>query len=175
MLRSLVGSEMCIRDSYIGDPFLRLRRCQFCGFCVLPFSTLDLRSGRHKLPTVPPPRPYRRRTMVIHSPDQFRVQQTAAAAARNAANAAAGRADGGGDVPPAVLAAGADVSREVETDDLLGDATTVHDFDQWSGDVPPARRIQAEIHAAREEDDGINSNVTTRRCLLYTSPSPRDS
>ena len=49
---------------------------------------------------------------------------------------------------------------EVETEDLLGDAT-VHDVDTWNGDQPPGRRIQADVHTERRQEQHIN--VTTRR------------
>ena len=89
--------------------------------------------------------------MVVHSPDKFEVQRAAAVAAQQ------GNA---GTVPPAVLAAGAaeaNVAAEVDTGDLLGDATTVHDWDQ-----PPDRRVQVDVHAARGGEEQ-NINVTTRR------------
>ena len=98
--------------------------------------------------------------MVLHSPDKFEVQRAAAIAAQHGA------------VPPAVLAAGAaagagagdaqNTGTGVQTEDLLGDAATVHDFDNWTEEIPPGQ-VRADVHAAREDGDTGNVNVTTRR------------
>ena len=94
--------------------------------------------------------------MVVHSPNPFDVQRAAAAAAAAAQT---------GNVPPAVLAAGAAAQPEpvVETEDLLGDN---EDFEAWDTNVPPARRLHVDVHA---EEDGHTDNVTTRRGRV---PSP---
>ena len=69
-----------------------------------------------------------------------------------------------GNVPPAVLAAAAAQTEPVvETEDLLGGDD---DFEAWDGDVPPARRLHAEIHAemdAQGSNVAADANVTTRR------------
>ena len=140
--------------------------CVYAYVAVLPsFSTLDLRSGHRKTPTVPPPRS--RRAMVVHSPNQFEVQRTAAAAAAVAAANAQGPPDEQVQRPADVLAVSnaaanasavrsaiEDVSEEA---DLLGGG---QDFDVWTGGVATGRSIEADVHAA---GDRINSNVTTRR------------
>ena len=41
--------------------------------------------------------------------------------------------------------------------DLLGET---HDFDAWTGTVPPGQRVEAEVHSGREEEE--HANVTTR-------------
>ena len=108
--------------------------------------------------------------MVVHSPNQFQVQRTAAAAAAAATAAAGAPADAATlqpDVPPSVRAAAdaaanaaavrssiEDVAEEV---DLLGGG---QDFDTWTGEVASGRSIEADVHAAKDE---INANVTTRR------------
>ena len=134
---------------YIGDPFYNYVYVYVAYVLPSLCSILDLRSGRHKLSAVPPPRPYRRK-MVVHSPVKTEDQR--------AAELAAQRAQDVGQVPPAVLAAGAAAlpARGAATDDLLGPPATspVHEFDAWNGDTPPERQhVQAEVHAAREEEE----------------------
>ena len=117
---------MCIRDSFI---------------------TVDLRSGTSKPSAVPPPRPYRRREMVLHSP--VKPQGTPAAAGA------------GGPVPPSVAAA----TPDSETD-LLGGLDTrdvssrPHEFDAWNGVHPPGTKssIEADVHAAGGEDGEVKVN-----------------
>ena len=100
--------------------------------------------------------------MVVHSPDKFEVKRAEAIAAQHAGNAGAA-----GNVPPAVLAAGAAANatpaHEVDTEDLLGGATTVHDFAAWTDGRPPDR-TQVDVHSERDGGDtNVNVNVTTRR------------
>ena len=92
--------------------------------------------------------------------DRFEVKRAEAIAAQHAAGAA-------GTVPPAVLAAGAAANatpaHEVDTEDLLGGATTVHDFAAWTDGRPPDR-TQVDVHSERDGGDtNVNVNVTTRR------------
>ena len=111
--------------------------------------------------------------MVVHSPNQFEVQCTAAAAA--AAAAATANTDGAGAVPqptavpPSVLAASraaasagavrSAIEDVAEEADLLG-GDQDQGFGAWTGEVPSGRSIEADVHATGEE---INSNITTRR------------
>ena len=100
--------------------------------------------------------------MVVHSPNQFQVQRTAAAAAATAAATPVSPS-----VPPSVLAASTDAAASAgavrsaiedvaatEDADLLGEA---HGFDAWT--APPGQRVEAEVHSGREEE---HSNVTVR-------------
>ena len=146
--------------------------------CVSAFlAILDLRSGKQKSSWVPPPRPYRHRDMVVHTPTKLEVlRQTAAE--RRAAN-------GDGAVPPSVAAAADAAARSVGdaatastpavVGDLMGDPDAdlpadhplAQDFAAWNGNVPPGIEVRAEVHE-RGQEQQVNSNVTTRRGFAAT-------
>ena len=124
-------------------------------YVVLPTFILDLRSGSHKSPSVPPPRPYHRKKMVVHSPKKD---------ARQPAGAVGGAASGTHDdpvVPPSVRAAAtsAATSQQFEAD-LLG----------ATGGGPASSgakiEVQADVHAVegeeiRRQDNGLTPDSDT--------------
>ena len=160
---------------YIGDPD---NRSTSTSLLFLPSRALilDLRSGAHKSPTVPPPRAYRKRTMVVHTPTKLEALRQSAAERRAAASES--------EVPPSVAAAAAaaaaantadgavdtvavEVRQDPSVDDLLSGGIT-HDFDAWDGDLPPGARTgitRAEVHGSAIEDE--HANVTTRKGKVH--------
>ena len=124
---------------------LVLLSCAYVAYPVI----LDLRSGSRKSSSVPPPRPYKKRAMVVHSPDKFEVQRAAAAAA-SAASLAPASTPTPSDVPPSVLATASSAATRAglsastpATGDLLG---TAHGFDAWHGTAPPDAQVLSLIH-----------------------------
>ena len=109
---------------------------------------------------VPLPRPYRR-AIVVHSPDAFEAKRAAAVAAAAAAAQPGQAANPDAQVPPSVLAAGAQVPTTphvtpAEEADLLGDGVgTVHDFGDWD-EERSSSHTQADVHRERDERGGMS-------------------
>ena len=107
---------------------------------------MDLRSGTLKSSAVPPPRPYRRREMVVHSPVKPR-------------QGAPDDTGTEGTVPPSVAAAAAAAAAAPASEaDLLGglDTARTEEFGTWDARPPPSS-IEADVHAG-EEDEEVKIN-----------------
>ena len=64
---------------------------------------------------------------------------------------------------------GSDIDRLLDEHDATAVAAAIR-----SGEVDAAEVMAVSIARAEERNPALNAFVSTRFCLLYTSPSPRD-
>ena len=104
--------------------------------------------------------------MVVHTPTKLEALRQSAAVRRAAA----------AEVPPSVLAAAQDAGvtdapgQDLVAGGLVSEDPVEHDFDLWSGDVPPGARgieAQVEVHQSEATETEEHANVTTRRGKVH--------